>query len=296
MKIIDTTTYFEEDLMMDLRFHILDPYVDKFVICEANFTHSGNKKEIKFDKNNYQKFKDKIVHLVIEKDPVDKFLSKQNDVEVLRSNSIKRIEFQRNQIINALKNDNDEDYVIYSDNDEIPNLKNINFKKNNSKIILFKQKLFYYKFNLLYFNVDWFGSKCCKKKDLQNISWLRSIKNKKYSKLRFDTFFSNRKYSSIKIIDDGGWHFSNLKTPKELLKKYLNDEMHAEFEVTNDNLLRIKDKIERRYINYDHFADQKVSIIQRNKNEFPLKKINLDILPDYIKDNLTKYEAWIDNK
>ena len=49
MKIIDTTTYFEEDLMMKLRFNILDPYVDKFIVSEATFSHSGNKKDIKFD-------------------------------------------------------------------------------------------------------------------------------------------------------------------------------------------------------------------------------------------------------
>ena len=44
MKIIDTTTFFEEYLMMDLRFNILDPFVDKFVVCEARFSHSGKKK------------------------------------------------------------------------------------------------------------------------------------------------------------------------------------------------------------------------------------------------------------
>ena len=49
MKIIDTTTYFEEDLMMKLRFNILDPYVDKFIVSEATFSHSGNKKDIKSD-------------------------------------------------------------------------------------------------------------------------------------------------------------------------------------------------------------------------------------------------------
>ena len=49
MKIIDCTTYFEEKMMMELRFNILDKYVDKFIVCEANFTHSGEKKEINFN-------------------------------------------------------------------------------------------------------------------------------------------------------------------------------------------------------------------------------------------------------
>ena len=47
MKIFDCTTYFEEKLMMDLRFNILDPFVDKFIVCEATFTHSGKKKRNK---------------------------------------------------------------------------------------------------------------------------------------------------------------------------------------------------------------------------------------------------------
>ena len=58
MKIFDCTTYFEEDLMMDLRFNILNDFVDKFVVCEATFTHSGNNKKIKFETNNFKKFKE----------------------------------------------------------------------------------------------------------------------------------------------------------------------------------------------------------------------------------------------
>ena len=72
MKIFDCTTYFEEDMMMDLRFNILDPFVDKFVVCEARFTHSGNEKNINFNKKNYPKFEDKIIHLVLDTDPVEK--------------------------------------------------------------------------------------------------------------------------------------------------------------------------------------------------------------------------------
>ena len=57
MKIIDTTTYFEEKLMMDLRFKILNPYVDQFIVCEARFTHSGKEKEINFIIEPYTRFK-----------------------------------------------------------------------------------------------------------------------------------------------------------------------------------------------------------------------------------------------
>tara|TARA_Y100000816_G_C26074272_1_gene565336 strand:+ start:511 stop:1398 length:888 start_codon:yes stop_codon:yes gene_type:complete len=295
MKIFDCTTYFEEDLMMDLRFNILNDFVDKFVVSEAIFTHSGNIKKIRFDPNNFKKFKDKIIHIVVDQDPVKQNLRNVTDQGTKRLNSIKRIEFQRNEILRGLSNASDEDYIIYSDNDEIPNLENINFLQNKSKIILFKQNMYYYKFNLAYPKLDWYGSKSCKKKNLKNISWLRNIKTKKYNLLRIDTLFSNSKYIDLKIIENGGWHFTNLKTPEELYKKYLNDEMHSEFENKKMNIEDIKKKITQKYVNYNHFADSNSSIEQKYDNQFSLEKVSLDKLPNYIKANEDKYKDWIDS-
>ncbi len=294
MRVFDTTTFFEEKLMMDLRFNILDPFVDKFIVCEATFSHSGKKKEIKFDKKNFPKFEDKIVHIIINEDPVEKTYNQNDNSNFLRQNSIKRIETQRNYIGKALEDADKNDYIIYSDNDEIPDLSKIDFKSNKAKIILFKQKLFYYKFNLAYPKIDWFGSKSCKLKDLKNISWLRNIKNKKYNLFRLDTLFSKMKYINLKIIEDGGWHFTNLKTPEELLRKYLNDEMHSEFELKNDDLKDIEYKIKNKFINYDHLLDTKSSNEKKQNNRFDLTKVNLDILPNYILNNLEKYKSWID--
>ena len=294
MRVFDTTTFFEEKLMMDLRFNILDPFVDKFIVCEATFSHSGKKKEIKFDKKDFPKFEDKIVHIIINEDPVEKTYNQNDNSNFLRQNSIKRIETQRNYIGKALEDADKNDYIIYSDNDEIPDLSKIDFKSNKAKIILFKQKLFYYKFNLAYAKIDWFGSKSCKLKDLKNISWLRNIKNRKYNLFRLDTLFSKMKYTNLKIIEDGGWHFTNLKTPEELLRKYLNDEMHSEFELKNDDLKAIEYKIKNKFINYDHLLDTKSSNEKKQNNRFDLTKVNLDILPNYILNNLEKYKSWID--
>ena len=294
MRVFDTTTFFEEKLMMDLRFNILDPFVDKFIVCEATFSHSGKKKEIKFDKKDFPKFEDKIVHIIINEDPVEKTYNQNDNSNFLRQNSIKRIEIQRNYIGKALEDADKNDYIIYSDNDEIPDLSKIDFKSNKAKIILFKQKLFYYKFNLAYPKIDWFGSKSCKLKDLKNISWLRNIKNRKYNLFRLDTLFSKMKYTNLKIIEDGGWHFTNLKTPEELLRKYLNDEMHSEFELKNDDLKAIEYKIKNKFINYDHLLDTKSSNEKKQNNRFDLTKVNLDILPNYILNNLEKYKSWID--
>ena len=261
MKIIDTTTYFEEKLMMELRFNILDPYVDQFVVCEATFTHSGMKKPIKFNKDDYPDFKDKIIHLVLDKEPSN-LIKNENKLTTneLRLNSIKRIEAQRNHIGTILENFSQDDYIIYSDNDEIPNLKNFDFKKNKNKIILFKQKLFYYKFDLSIPYIDWYGSKSCKIKDFLNTTWLRSIKNKKYHFYRIDALFSKLKYQNLKIVENGGWHFSNLKTLKELERKYLNDEMHAEYEELGHSVDKIKNHLKNKTIGYNHSA-------KKNSNE-----------------------------
>ena len=47
----------DEDLLLDLRLNSLNDYVHKFVITEAIYTHNGNKKELKFDINNFKKYK-----------------------------------------------------------------------------------------------------------------------------------------------------------------------------------------------------------------------------------------------
>ena len=289
MKIFDCTTYFEEDLMMDIRFNILDPYVDKFVVCEANYSHSGNNKKINFDINNFKKFKDKIIHVVVESQPEG--IKEGNDNTTLRMNSIKRIEHQRNHIHKGLSLANDEDLIMYSDNDEIPNLSKINFRKNNSKIFVFKQKIFYYKLNLLYDRLNWFGTKCCKLKNLKEIKILREVKPKKFKFYRIDTLFSNLKFINLQIIDEGGWHFTNLKKPDQLLNKYLNDEMHSEFLERNITVKEIERLVSEKKINYDHFADSKSS--KKQFNEFELKKIDISLLPVYIQENIKKYEDWI---
>lgn len=293
MKIFDCTTYFEEDLMMDIRFNVLNEYVDKFIVCEANYSHSGLKKKINFDLNNFPKFKDKIIHLVVEDEPKDIINDNKSNTSVARSNSIKRINLQRNFIKNGLRDANEEDFIIYSDNDEIPDLSKVNIKNIKEKVIIFKQKIFYYKLNLLYPRIDWFGSKCCKLKNLKNITTLRETKPKKYNILRLDIYFSDLKHNSIKIINDGGWHFSNLKKPEDLLKKYLNDEMHSEFELRNIDLNEINRLVNEKKINYDHLANSSSNILDKQSNEFNLIETKVDLLPKYIIDNREKFNNWI---
>ena len=277
--------------MMELRFNILDAHVDKFVVCEARFSHSGNEKDIKFNKKKYPQFENKIIHLIVDKEP-DNIIKKKNLSTLdLRINSISRIRHQRNYIMNSLKDYTADDYIIHSDNDEIPNLENFNLKNNNKKIVIFNQKLFYYKFNLMLPNIDWYGSKACKLKYLKNIDFLRATKNKNYPFYRLDTLFSEIKHQGVNLVSDGGWHFSNLKSIEELQRKFLNDENHSEYEAQGYTIDRIKENIKNRSIDYNHEAKQD------SANRFSsskLQRIDTEILPNYIKKNIEKYRNWFD--
>ena len=90
---------------------------------------------------------------------------------------------------------------MISDIDEIPNLENNNIREINKKLIFFKQKIFYYKFNLLLEFFDWHGTKVCKKADLISPQWLRNVKDRNYPLWRIDTIFSKQKYSNIHFIE-----------------------------------------------------------------------------------------------
>ena len=296
MKVFDCTTFFDENLMLEVRFNILNKYVDKFIITEAKFSHSGDKKKLNFDINKFSEFKKKIIYSVIENEPPDIIYKKREnsfieDKKDMRLNSIKRIAFQRNKIFDCLSEANKEDYIFYSDNDEIPNFENFDFHNEQDDIFIFKQKLFYYKFNLFCDRLDWYGTKGCKKKNLSSFSWLREVKAKKYSKLRVDTLFSKTKYSNIKIIENGGWHFSQLKTAKDIEIKLLNQEHHDEYRLAKDNLPKVEDLIKRKAIIYDHKA--KSSDFKFSK-EFKLKTLPINEMPVFLRENIDKYTKWFD--
>ena len=294
MRIFDCTTFYSEDLMMDVRFNILNEFVDKFIVVESKFSHSGKPKKLNFDINNYSKFKDKIIYLVIENEPKGIEFSENNKLTsaLKRMNSIKRIEQSYDYMMNGIKEALDDDLIIISDNDEIPNLNSNTFKKSRKNIFIFKQFFFFYKFNLLYDRMFWYGTKACKKKKLKSFSWLRNLKNKKYPFWRLDCFFSSTKEFNIDIIEDGGWHFTNLKSPENLFQKFLNYGHHNEFEDKGFTLKDIKDQISRKIVNYDHFADKNKT--DKNKFEYKLKKVDNKILPDYLQKNQNFYKEWFD--
>jgi beta-1,4-mannosyl-glycoprotein beta-1,4-N-acetylglucosaminyltransferase len=273
MKIYDCFSYWDEDLLVDLRLNILNEHIDYFVIVEGNKTCQNNFKKLRFDINKFEKFKDKIIYIPVENMP-------GGENPWIREN------FQRNCISRGLSSSTSEDLIIVSDADEIPNLNDIKLYMKNKRYAVFKQKAFYYKLNMQNITLpNWFGTRICKKKYLKSPQWLRNLKFKKRPFWRID------KYRLNNIIEKGGWHFCNLKTPKELVYKYKN---MAE---TKDNFFAkdgVDGKIDSKYLSVKQIEDS----IKKGRNlvgkEEYFKKIEIDnTYPEYILKNIEKYESWI---
>ena len=268
MKIIDCFNYFDEDLILEIRLATLFDYVDKFIICEATLDHAGNEKKLNFDIKKFKKFEKKIIYVVVEDtlDSVKKAHIGQNSL-------VER--HQRNSILRGLKNSHDNDLIIISDVDEIPDLNKLNLFDKEKRYAVFLQKKFDYKLNLLNETEgDWYGSKICLKKNLKSPQWLRDLKFKKYPFWRID------KIRDLQIIKDGGWHFSYLQSTENILKKIASFSHGEHNKPEFANLKNIEENI------------------RMKKNIFGLKfsykKIDIDhTFPKYIIENKEKFKEWI---
>jgi beta-1,4-mannosyl-glycoprotein beta-1,4-N-acetylglucosaminyltransferase len=296
MKIYDCFMFFDEEMLLDLRLNIMDKHVDKFIIVEASYMHSGKEKKLIFDINKFSKYKDKITYIPLNKKPTDLIRINDNDSKIEKQNKMiinakKREIFQINQTYDEISKADSEDIIIISDIDEIPNLEKINLKKIENKLIFFKQKMFYYKLNLLHKSLPWYGSKACKKKYFKTAEWLRSIKNKKYPIWRIDILFSSLKYNNIGFVNDGGWHFSNIKKPEELEIKLLNFLHHVDYKESGLGLEDLKKFMNEKKIMYNHSMDKKGNKWGEGEK---LYKLNINELPQHIRENTDKYKNWLE--
>ncbi len=288
--------YFDEEQVLDLRLNVLNEFVDQFVIVESTYNHKGIKRKLLFDQSKFQKFKNKIIYLVYDKIPENIEIISDNESESEKNrkyimNAVYRENSQRNFITKGLQKADENDLILISDVDEIPKLSSLNLSETDNKIVIFKQDMFYYKFNLVIPNFKWSGTKGVKKKNLKSPQWLRNVKDRKYAFYRLDTFFSEKKYTNIKIIPDGGWHFSNIKNAEMIehkLKSYLH---HREFDQVSLSVDEINNLIKKKQAIYDLRVDKKVNKVG---NGVVLNAFNINGLPKYINQNLDKYKKWLD--
>ena len=213
--VYDCFQFFNELDMLKIRLHVMSPIVDKFVISEATETFSGLKKPLYYEENKemFAEFADKIIHVVVDDTP--------------EGFTHDRDTFQKNAVTRGLKDCTDDDIIIFSDLDEIPNPKKIkeilqDFKED--KIYHFAQRLFYCYLNmeevsgnLLSYAGEfegverkkWIGTKMCSYKLLRE-------QNMQLGELRFP----ERKEIGIRV-EDGGWHFGYMggKGEKDIKKR-----------------------------------------------------------------------------
>lgn len=223
-KIYDCFNFFNELDILDLRLNILNDYVDYFVIVESDVSHSGELKPFNYEKNKnkYKKFEDKIIYYKITDTPsnfvdlkmtTDQELNKINNFIVKQNNRFNRYTqidygrdfFQKESVRRPISNCDDEDIILFSDLDEIPNpriLSNLSNYNLDTKILSLQQNTYYYYLNL-FKQSDWYGTKILKYKNLKSIS---------LNEVRGDTSLSE-------IIEDGGWHFSFMGGKKMVEKK-----------------------------------------------------------------------------
>ena len=296
MNIYDCFMYYDEDLLLDIRLNILNNYVKKFVITEATYTHNGSKKKLNFNINNFSKFKNKIEYIIVDQQPpnikeINNEDSEGTKEEKLILNGMARDYFQRECLKKGLQNLENDDLIIISDLDEIPNLNSLNFNEIKDNIVIFRQKMFYYKLNLLYDEFIWAGSKAIKYKNFISPQWLRNIKSKKYPFWRLDVLFSKKKYSKLHYVDNGGWHFTCIRTPEDLEKKLLNFAHHYEFEQSGLKIGDLKKLIKEKRVMYDHNVDQTG---YKWSGKSIIKRVNDYLLPDYIVKNSNKFKDWLD--
>jgi len=149
----------------------------------------------------------------------------------------------------------------------------------------------YYKFNLRLENYTWIGSKACKIKNLESPQWIRDIKDRKYNWWRVDTYFSKRKYSNILFVENGGWHFSYLKKPKDIEKKLKSYLHHIDYDMNPVGEKGIQEMINNKKTIYNIKADQKENKFDGTNK---LNKIDINLLPSYILENKDKLKDWIE--
>jgi beta-1,4-mannosyl-glycoprotein beta-1,4-N-acetylglucosaminyltransferase len=263
-KIIDCITFFNENFMFDLRYKTLENVVDEFIICESMYDHRGKEKRLNFKKDNYD---NKKINYII----LDKEFPKQNNIWENQAT-------QRDYMLKKLDYLEDEDYIFFSDPDEIIDPNNLKNFELNKKYGIFMQKCFNYKFNLFnHHESPWEGTRVCKKKNLKSIDFMRQkikSKNLSYKFFRFD------KEKDIQIFQNGGWHFNNILSPEEISLK-LKTFAHSEFSDEKFSSIKvIEDKIEK-----------KIDLFERGHKYL---KVEIDFTyPKPIRENQNKFKEFI---
>ena len=268
MQIYDVIPFFNETSLLTLRMEILDPYVDYFVISESPWTFSGREKPLYFEqfRDQYKKFEGKIIYQV----------NKDNDPNW---NQWQRSFYQKGNILSDVASSlKEDDIIISSDADEIPDLNKIDFQKvlDTNHLFLCGQILFYYYMNTMMMMKgvpeNWEGTRILPWKLLRRTS-LTEIRGLDNSFLRYCA-------SEVEHIPQAGWHFSYLggiDAMKFKISAYEHQELNNDFIFSNlqKNLDELKDPF------------------FREGYEIKVIPMSSKIYPKYLIDHLSEYDKFV---
>lgn len=248
---IDCFMFFNELDLLEIRLNSLAPYVERFVICESLTTHRGNPKPLYFGENK-DRFKGfNITHLISDGGMTADAGKNQGD-------TWKRENYQREFLMNGIRDIDPETIILISDLDEIPNLKDY----KNGKEGVFRQKLYYYFVNVFSGQSNWKGSIAIRKKNISTLNLLR-----------------DRRWNHRTIGD--GWHFSTLGSIENIIYKI---ESFAHWDLDRPD---VKSKISE---NRDKFLDP----YNRPWGRRPRKcSVEVPSGPEWLLENKEKYpQLW----
>jgi beta-1,4-mannosyl-glycoprotein beta-1,4-N-acetylglucosaminyltransferase len=224
MKIIDSFIFYNELDLLEYRLSILNEYVDFFILVESMYTFTGKPKKLYYHENmdRFNKFNHKIIYI-----KVTDFPYKEPNMNYKENHQWKNEYHQRCQIALGIEKLipylNNDDIIITSDVDEIPNptilqnIKNdtIHYDKNN----LNRLELDMYYYNLKFRlgdGANWHGIK------LFNFGTYKQIK------LTFQQMRVWEHTHHVPIIKNGGWHLSYFGD-KEFIKNKIMAFSHQEY-------------------------------------------------------------------
>ena len=225
MKIIDCFLFYNELDLLNYRFNILNDVVDFFIIVEATHTFAGHAKELFFQNNRqmFAKFSSKIIHII-----VDDFPHKHPDINYEKKEQWINEKFQRDCGVRGLSriaNLQDDDLLIISDLDEIPDPRTIRSikpsvfslkttlrpTKPDISVLSFKMHFYYYNLNSK-IAISWYHAK------IISINKLKEYNN----------CFEAVRFTNCNFIPNGGWHLSYFGDIKFIQNK-LHNFSHQEF-------------------------------------------------------------------
>ncbi len=275
--IYDAFQFFNELDILLLRMRILNDVVDKFVISESTVTFSGDPKPLFYEehKEMFAEFQDKIIHVVVEDTPMD-------------CDAFQRDHHQKCAVARGLKDCQNDDIIIFSDVDEIPDPKTLKAllpKVQPGKIYMMAQRLFYGYLNL----EDISGNNLSVTGDFEDVprrQWL-GTKICRYSLLKTYTTEELRNAEQKRIgvrVENGGWHFSYVggpddQTAEERIRYKIKSAAHQEYN-NRRTLFEVASKLRSKE---DLFGRNALLVVAKVDETYP----------DYLREHIAEYQSLL---